>query len=61
MATETCTLKLQNNSIPRPNLTKIPGELPKSKPDRYVDDLSKLTKVQLLEIKNREEKLLSNK
>ncbi|XP_055384425.1 DNA-directed RNA polymerase II subunit GRINL1A [Condylostylus longicornis] len=47
--------------ILRPKLTKIPGELIKTKADKFTQDLSKLTKAQLLEIKEREEKLLSKK
>lgn len=47
--------------IPRPKLTRIPGELPTSKADTYTQDLTKLTRPQLLELRDRQMKLLENK
>lgn len=44
-----------------PLVKKIPGELPKTPQEKYIKDLTKLEKIQLLEIKEREEKLLAKK
>lgn len=41
-----------------PHLSRIPGELPKIKPEKYFEDLSTLEKPKLLEIKDREEQIL---
>ncbi|XP_075145712.1 RNA polymerase II subunit M [Haematobia irritans] len=48
-------------TIPRPTLTRIPGEMPKAQRESHVKDLTKLTHLELLEIKEREAKLLANK
>lgn len=45
--------------IARPKLTKVPGILPPLKSDHYIQDLTKLDQITLLDIKTREEKLLS--
>ncbi|KAI8129115.1 DNA-directed RNA polymerase II subunit GRINL1A [Lucilia cuprina] len=48
--------------ILRPKLNKIPGGgMPLAKKESYTKDLTKLTQVELREIKEREEKLLQNK
>lgn len=47
--------------IPQPRLTKIPGELPKLKSESHVEDLTKLSKPQLLELRDRQLKVLANK
>ena len=48
--------------ILRPKLNKIPGGgMPLAKKESYAKDLTKLTQLELLEIKEREEKLLQNK
>lgn len=47
--------------IPRASLNKIPGTMPVAKTETQIKDLSKLTRIQLTEIKEREEKILSNK
>lgn len=47
--------------IPTPVLNRVPGDLPRIKPDKYFEDLATLEKPRLLEIKAREEKILSNK
>ncbi|XP_023291297.2 DNA-directed RNA polymerase II subunit GRINL1A [Lucilia cuprina] len=48
--------------ILRPKLNKIPGGgMPLAKKESYAKDLTKLTQVELREIKEREEKLLQNK
>lgn len=50
-------------SIPRAQLNRIPGGgMPLAKKEVYINkDLSKLTQVELMEVKEREEKLLQNK
>ncbi|KAM7364580.1 RNA polymerase II subunit M isoform 1-T2 [Cochliomyia hominivorax] len=48
--------------ILRPKLNKIPGGgMPLAKKESYAKDLTKLTHIELKEIKEREEKLLQNK
>lgn len=47
--------------IPRSKTGKIPGELPKAKPDQYVKDLNKLSRFELIELQDRQMKLLANK
>ncbi|XP_065355026.1 DNA-directed RNA polymerase II subunit GRINL1A [Calliphora vicina] len=48
--------------ILRPKLNRIPGGgMPLAKKESYAKDLNKLTQVELMEIKEREEKLLKNK
>lgn len=49
-------------SIPRPKLNKIPGAcMPLAKKESYAKDLTKLSLLELQDIKQREEKLLQNK
>lgn len=49
-------------SIPRAQLNRIPGSgMPLAKKEIYLKELTKLTQVELLEVKEREEKLLRNK
>lgn len=43
----------------RPPLNKIPGILKALRSDHYIQDLTKLDRLQLLDIKAREEKLIS--
>ncbi|XP_055904326.1 DNA-directed RNA polymerase II subunit GRINL1A [Eupeodes corollae] len=45
--------------IARPTLNRIPGKAPALKSDHYIQDLTKLDRMQLVEIKAREEKLIS--
>ncbi|XP_055852736.1 DNA-directed RNA polymerase II subunit GRINL1A [Episyrphus balteatus] len=45
--------------IARPTLNRIPGEAAALKSDHLIQDLTKLDRLQLLEIKAREEKLIS--
>lgn len=46
----------------RPKLNKIPDSgMPLAKKESYAKDLTKLTRVELWEIKEREEKLLKNR
>ncbi|XP_061398616.1 DNA-directed RNA polymerase II subunit GRINL1A [Musca vetustissima] len=47
-------------TIPRPTLNRIPG-MPIAKKEVHVKDLTKLTQLELLDIKEREAKLLANK
>lgn len=48
--------------ILRPKLNKIPGGgMPIAKKESYAKDLTKMTNIELKEIKEREEKLLQNK
>ncbi|XP_073838680.1 RNA polymerase II subunit M [Musca autumnalis] len=47
-------------TIPRPTLNRIPG-LPIAKKEVHIKDLTKLTQLELLDIKEREAKLLANK
>lgn len=48
--------------ILRPKLNKIPGGgMPLAKKESYTKDLTKMTQLELLEIKDREEKLLQHK
>uniref|UniRef100_A0A1A9VEW7 Uncharacterized protein n=1 Tax=Glossina austeni TaxID=7395 RepID=A0A1A9VEW7_GLOAU len=50
------------STVTRPKLNKIPGGcMPVAKKDHYVEDLNKMTNLQLREIKEREERLLANK
>ncbi|XP_013106093.2 uncharacterized protein LOC106086109 [Stomoxys calcitrans] len=49
------------SSIPRPILNRIPGEMPKAQKECHVKDLTKLTQIELMDIKEREAKLLANK
>lgn len=49
------------STIPRPTLHRIPGEMPVAQKETHVKDLTKLTQLELLDIKEREAKLLANK
>uniref|UniRef100_A0A1A9X1J1 Uncharacterized protein n=1 Tax=Glossina brevipalpis TaxID=37001 RepID=A0A1A9X1J1_9MUSC len=50
------------SAVNRPTLTKIPGGcMPVAKKEHYLEDLNKMTHLELQEVKEREEKLLANK
>lgn len=48
--------------IPRAKSSKIPGGgMPIAKQENHIKDLTKLTRVELVEVKERADKLLENK
>ncbi|XP_036332966.1 uncharacterized protein LOC118744212 [Rhagoletis pomonella] len=48
-------------ALPRPTLNRIPAKAPTIKQDNAVKDLTKLSRLELLDLKERQSKLLANK